>query len=163
MKKKLYLLILIIAIFISGCSGDRSGYIKYSYEFLGAFDTVVQFIGYAKTRDEFEKMAEIVEKRFLELHKLYDIYNDYEGINNVKTINDNAGIKPVEVSREIIDLILFSKEWYNKTNKKCNIAMGAVLSIWHDYREEGINDPENAKVPPLDILRRHTNIPIRKR
>ncbi|HHW23699.1 MAG TPA: FAD:protein FMN transferase [Clostridiaceae bacterium] len=160
MKKKLYLLILIIAIFISGCSGDRSGYIKYSYEFLGAFDTVVQFIGYAKTRDEFEKMAEIVEKRFLELHKLYDIYNDYEGINNVKTINDNAGIKPVEVSREIIDLILFSKEWYNKTNKKCNIAMGAVLSIWHDYREEGINDPENAKVPPLDMLQeayKHTD------
>ena len=137
MKKKLYLLILIIAIFISGCSGDRSGYIKYSYEFLGAFDTVVQFIGYAKTQDEFEKMAEIVEKRFLELHKLYDIYNDYEGINNVKTINDNAGIKPVEVSREIIDLILFQRNGIIKQIKN-------VILLWELSCRSGMTTARKA-------------------
>jgi thiamine biosynthesis lipoprotein len=161
MKKTLSLLILIFVIFVSGCSGNQPGYTKYSYEFLGVFDTVVQFIGYAKNQDEFKAISEIVESRFIELNRLYDIYNDYEGISNIKTINDNAGIKPVEVSREIIDLILFSKQWYNKTNKKCNIALGAVLSIWHDYREEGTNNPEKAKIPPLDMLQeanKHTDI-----
>ena len=36
------------------------------------------------------------------------IYHDYEGINNIKTINDNAGVAPVEVSQEIIDLLLLN-------------------------------------------------------
>lgn len=161
MRKTLFLTIIIFAIFVSGCSATQPEYTKYSFEFLGAFDTVIQIIGYAKTRDEFETMVDIAEKRFLELHRLFDIYNDYYGISNIKTINDNAGIRPVEVSREIIDLILFSKQWYYKTNRKCNIALGAVLSIWHDYREKGLDNPENAKIPPPDILREaneHTEI-----
>jgi thiamine biosynthesis lipoprotein len=152
--KKLLLIIISLLISISACSNEsNSGYTKYSYEFLGTFDTVIQIMGYAKNADEFEIMAEICQERFVELNKLYDIYNDYDGINNVKSINDNAGIKPVEVQQEIIDLILFSKEWYNKTNRKCNIAMGSVLSIWHDYREKGINNPEEAEIPPLEILK----------
>ena len=98
---------------------------------------------------------------FLEFNKLYDIYKDYDGINNIKTINDNAGIKPVEVQQEIIDLLLFSKEWYNRTNGKCNIALGSVLSIWHDYRNASINNPEKAEIPPPDMLKeamRYTDI-----
>lgn len=152
-KAKQLLLIFIFSLLISSCSNKNNmGYTKYSYEFLGAFDTVIQFMGYAKSPDEFEIMAEIGQERFMELHKLYDIYNDYDGINNVKSINDNAGIKPVKVQQEIIDLILFSKEWFNKTNGKCNIALGSVLSIWHDYRDAGIDNPEEAEIPPLDKL-----------
>ncbi len=148
-----FIMILIFSLLIGACSvKNQSVYTKYSYEFLGTFDTVIQLMGYAKDADEFEIMAEIGQERFIELNKLYDIYNDYDGINNVKSINDNAGIKPVEVQQEIIDLILFSEEWYKKTNGKCNIALGSVLSIWHDYREEGIENPEEAKVPPLDKL-----------
>ncbi|NLE26067.1 MAG: FAD:protein FMN transferase [Clostridiaceae bacterium] len=152
-KLKHLLLIFIISLLISSCSDkNNSGYTKYSYEFLGAFDTVIQFMGYAKSPDEFEAMVEIGQARFMELNKLYDIYNDYDGINNIKFINDNAGIKPVEVQQEIIDLIQFSKEWYNKTNGKCNIALGSVLSIWHDYRDAGIEDPQEANIPPLETL-----------
>lgn len=42
-----------------------------------------------------------------------------------------------------------------------NIAMGSVLSIWHKYREAGINDEENAALPPTDQLKeaaKHTDI-----
>jgi len=152
--KVLFIITIIISLFFSSCSVKiNSGYTKYSYEFLGTFDTIVQIMGYARSSDEFETMAEICQKRFEELDKLFDIYNDYDGINNIKTINDNAGIKPVEVQQEIIDLLIFAKDWYNKTNGKCNVALGSVLSIWHDYRERGINDPETAEVPPLDLLK----------
>ena len=34
-------------------------------------------------------------------NQLYDIYNDYDGVTNVKTINDNAGSAPVEVDDRI--------------------------------------------------------------
>jgi thiamine biosynthesis lipoprotein len=99
--------------------------------------------------------------RFLELHKLYDIYNDYNGINNIKTINDNAGIKPVKVDQKIIDLLKFAKNAYDLTSGQMNVAFGAVTSVWHDYREDGTNDPDNAKLPPMELLKEkntHTDI-----
>jgi thiamine biosynthesis lipoprotein len=70
----------------------------------------------------------------------------------MKTINENAGVQPVKVSREITDLILFSKDWYARTGERTNIAMGAVLRIWHDYRQAGMYDPERAEVPPMEAL-----------
>ena len=87
-----------------------------------------------------------------ELHKLYDIYNNYEGINNIKTINDNAGIKPVKVDKQIIDLVNFSKDCYNNMSSKTNIAMGFVLRVWHDYRKEAERSPADAKIPPIEKL-----------
>ena len=150
---KAFIWFVLLAAMLSGCSGDSmAGYTRYSYEFLGSFDTVIRFVGYAKSQREFETMAKSGETRFMELHRLFDIYNDYEGINNIKTINDNAGIKPVEVSREIIDLIQFSKEWYNKTGGTVNIALGQVLNIWHEYRERGLDDPDGARLPPMEEL-----------
>ena len=144
--------LVILAAMLQGCSNPMAGYTKYSYEFLGSFDTVVQFIGYAKNQSEFEGMAKSGETRFMELHRLFDIYNDYDGINNIKTINDNAGVEPVRVSQEIIDLIEFSKAWHDRTGGTVNIAMGPVLSIWHEYREHGLNNPDDASLPPMERL-----------
>lgn len=155
MKKRLWALCLaaVMALMIPGCAGQQnSAYGKYSYEFIGAFDTAIQFLGYSTSQEEFENMARMGQNRFMELHQLYDIYNDYEGINNIKTINDNAGIKPVEVQQEIIDLILFSKEWYTKTNGACNIALGPMLYIWHTYREAASANPDSAQIPSLPEL-----------
>ncbi len=149
-----FCLVAVLTLMAPGCTGQqKSEYSKYSYEFIGAFDTVIQFLGYSKSQEEFEKIAQMGQSRFFELNQLYDIYNDYEGINNVKTINDNAGIKPVVVQQEIIDLIQFSKDWYTKTNGECNIALGPMLKIWHDYRDAGIDNPENAQIPPLEELK----------
>jgi thiamine biosynthesis lipoprotein len=125
------------------------------------FDTVTRIVGYSKSKEEFTEYAQIIYDNLKEYHQLYDIYNDYEGINNIKTINDNAGIKPVKVDKRIIDLIKFSKDMYEKTNGKTNIAFGAVLRIWHEYRTIGIEDPANAALPPEEELRiasEHTNI-----
>jgi thiamine biosynthesis lipoprotein len=144
-------LIIIVSLF-TGCQKEPE-YSKYSDSFFDAFDTITIVVGYTKTEEEFKSYFEKIKERYLKLHKLYDIYNDYEGINNIKTINDNAGIKPVIVDKEIIDLILFSKEWHKRTGGVKNIALGPVLRIWHDYREEGKNDPENAKLPPMDKLK----------
>jgi FAD:protein FMN transferase len=149
----------VITIFsFSGCQKNPgSQYTKYSDTFFDAFDTITRVVAYTKTEEEFRKYFVQIENRFKELHKLYDIYNNYEGINNIKTINDNAGIKPVKVSKDIIDLIQFAKDWDSKTGYKTNIAMGAVLRIWHDYREAGKSDPDNAKLPPMEKLKEAVN------
>ena len=136
-------------------------YQKHTDSFFDTFDTVVTVVAYTRNKAEFDSYFEKIHARMQELHRMYDIYNSYPGLNNVKTINDMAGKAPVKVSKEIIDLILFSKDWYQKTGGVTNIAMGSVLRIWHDYREAGQADPENAKVPPMDDLKRaaqHTDI-----
>ncbi len=144
--------IILVASLLSGCQMGQKEYVRYDDNFFGTFDTIVQIIGYTKTEDEFDSYVEKINSRFQELHKLYDIYSNYEGINNVKTINDNAGIEPVKVDKQVIDLIKFSKDWYNRTGGKINIAMGAVLKIWHEYREEAERDPANAKIPSMEEL-----------
>lgn len=151
MKTKNLILLLICCLVIS-LTGCNEQYSRYTYEFIGAFDTTIQFLGYAKSQKDFEAMAEYGQQRFMELHKFFDIYNTYEGLNNLKTINDNAGIKPVHVEQEIIDLILLTKKWYSQTNGKCNIALGPMLNIWHEYRNEGKINPEKATLPPITEL-----------
>ena len=148
------IIVLILATsLVTGCQTNKTKeYNKYSDSFFDTFDTLVQVVGYTETEEEFNSYVEKIEARFQYLHKLYDIYNNYEGINNVKTINDNAGVKPVKVEKEIIDLIIFAKEWHGRTNGQTNIAMGPVLKIWHEYRQEGEYNPENAELPPMDKL-----------
>ena len=50
-------------------------------------------IGFEKSEADFQKCYESSHAQLLKEHKLYDIYNSYEGINNLKTVNDNAGIE----------------------------------------------------------------------
>jgi thiamine biosynthesis lipoprotein len=158
MKKLVLLLVTALLLLNTGCAfgtGSRkTNYRKYSYEFTGTFDTMIQFIGYAENKKQFEELVKKGQARLEELHKLFDIYNNYDGINNIKTINDNSGIKPVEVEQEIIDIIQFSKKWHDKTGGAVNIALGSVLSIWHNYRKQAIINPESARLPDLNLLKK---------
>ncbi len=154
-------LVLVLTVLLPGCKKVENEYVRYTDSFFDVFNTLTQVIGYTKSEEEFYLHFEKIHARLQELHKLYDIYNSYEGINNIKTINDNAGIKPVKVDRELVDLILFAKDWYYLTEGRTNIALGPVLKIWHDYRAEAIYEPQNAKLPPMEILRAaasHTDI-----
>lgn len=143
----------IIAVTFMGCKGSESKKTRYEAEFMGLFDTLTKIVGYSDSKEEFTKYSQLIHDSLQEYNNDYDIYNDYPGINNIKTINDNAGIKPVKVDKKIIDLLLLAKEEYKNTDGKLNVAMGAVLTIWHQYREAGIKDEENAELPPMDKLK----------
>ena len=111
--------------------------------------------------EEFSANAEAVASLLQEYHKLFDIYYEYDGINNLKTINKNAGKAPVKVDEKLIDFLLYCKEIYNLTDGKTNIAMGSVLKLWHNERENGLDFPEEAKLPDTEALREaalHTDI-----
>lgn len=160
MKRVLSMILLLVMICnVTGCANSRE--IRYEASFLELFDTVTKIVGYAKNEEEFTEYTQLVYDELKVYHELYDIYHDYDGINNIKTINDNAGIKPVRVDQKIIDLIKFSKEIYELTDGKTNIALGSVLTMWHEYRESGTQDPENASLPPMEELKKraeHTKI-----
>ena len=92
------------------------------------------------TREEFDSYLIRAEQKLGYLHKLFDIYYEYSGVDNIKTINKNAGKKSVKVDRELVDFLLYCKELYTKTNGKTNIMLGSVLKIWHDVREDALDD-----------------------
>ena len=108
---------------------------KYEASFFDVFDTQTQIIGYASSKEQFSEQMSLIKDKFQYYNDLYDIYHDYEGMNNIKTINDNAGIQPVKVDEKIIELLKLGITMDEKTDGNMNIAMGSVLSIWHDYRE----------------------------
>ena len=143
------------------CLGAGTGEQRYQAQFLQLFDTVTQIVGYGRTQEEFTLQAQMVQDKLQEYDQLYDIYNDVPGINNLKTINDQAGVAPVKVDKPIMDLLILSREMYEQTGGKMNVAFGSVLSIWHDYRTAGAEDPQNAALPPMELLKEaslHTDI-----
>lgn len=129
-----------------------------SYEY---FDTACTVIGYEETQQEFDAVYEKVEMLLRDYNELYDIYKGYEGVNNIYTVNSKAGKEPVKVDSKIIDLLDYAIDLYEKTDGAVNIAMGSVLSIWHDYRTLYKGNAQNAQLPPMDRLQEasgHTDI-----
>ncbi len=143
LQRGVSLLLAAVLAFGTGCSklpGGGSpadtGYTRYSTQFYDTFDTIIQVIGYAETQEEFEDYAGTIHQRFQELSQLYDRFYEYSGVNNIRTINLNAGVAPVEVEPELLEMLSFAKEWCQKTQGRVNIAMGPVLEIWHQYRDQ---------------------------
>ncbi len=159
MKRLTALFLCLALLCASGCMPGVQR--RYRAQFLTLFDTVTTITGYAQSEAQFTELAEKLRVKLEEYHQLYDIYHDYEGVNNIKTINDNAGAAPVRVDSRIIELLKLMIERNSQTGGAVNVAMGAVLSIWHDYREAGLLDPENAQLPPMALLQEaaaHTDI-----
>ena len=161
--KRLLSVLILVAVMLSGCTAGQLTQEKkqYTATFLTLFDTVTTVVGKADRKDDFEIKAQAVHDELLEYHQLFDIYNDYERINNLKTINDAAGVAPVVVDERIIRLLTDCKHYYELTGGKVNVAMGSVLKLWHDARNEGINDPKNARLPDMEALKNaalHTDL-----
>lgn len=161
-KYRLTLALLAVVCGLSGCSGQKEEKLtKYDTQFFELFDTVTSVTGYAKDEETFQSYVDVFYDELKEYHQLYDIYNDYEGVNNIKTINDHAGVEPVEVDDRIIQMLEEAVDMYKLTDGKMNVAMGSVLSIWHEYREAGIANPEQAELPPqkeLEEAAKHMDI-----
>jgi len=151
---KRILCLLLACLLLGGCAsaGIKTERKIYEATFLTLFDTVTVIKGAADSKEAFSDISHSIHDQLLEYHQLFDIYNEYEGISNLKTINDMAGQAPVEVDRRIIDLLLDCKEYYVLSGGMVNVAMGSVLKLWHNARNEGINDPLNAKLPDMEQL-----------
>lgn len=152
-------LVLAGLLLLSGCSSTqqtKTDLTKYDTTMMDVgFDTFVSLIGYTDTQEHFQEYASLAKETFVHYNALFDRYNNYEGIANIKTINDQAGITPVTVDQEIIDVLLKTKEYYERSAGQYDVTMGAVLEIWHTYREEAeaLNaQGKDGNVPSLEEL-----------
>ncbi len=135
MKKHIALLVaLALSIsLLSGCTGAKSRYTAYDY----SFDTDVTLIAYCGSQASFDQLRETIFGTMKRLHKAFDIYHEYEGMSNLYTLNQHPG-EPVVLEPEALELLAYGKEVYALTEGRVNVAMGAVLRLWHDARETGV-------------------------
>ena len=151
----------LLCLLFGGCVPQQAQPKHYTATFLTLFDTVTTIVGPAASEEEFQLTAQKIHDDLERYHQLFDIYKDYEGVVNLKAVNDSAGITPVEVDPEILQLLTDCKTYYELTEGKVNVMLGSVLSLWHEARNDGIRDPINARLPDLEALaaaREHTDM-----
>ena len=134
---------------LSGCG---TGMQRYEATYWDVFDTVTTVTGYAAGQAEFDAAAREIHDALLEYHRLYNIYESYDGLRNLKTVNDQAGIGPVPVDTRILSLLQFAQTAWTETGGRVNAAMGSVLALWHDAREQALEDPDRAALPDRSAL-----------
>ncbi len=153
MSMKRFVAAVWLALALTGC-GQAEQRREFDVQYFDYFDTFTSFTAYAEDEEQFQKYARLFQSELEAYHQMFDIYHSYDGLNNLKTINDNAGITPVQADQEILDLLEISLEEYERTGGMVNVAMGSVLSVWHEYREHGLSDPDRAQVPDMGVLQK---------
>ena len=139
MKK--WIAMVLCALLLTGCVPRAA---QQSVTWLDLFDTVTTVTGFADGADAFGEKTQVLYEKLLHYHRLFDIYKTYDGLNNLKTVNDAAGRSPVAVDEAIIALLKDCVKFYELTDGRVNVAMGSVLSLWHEARETGILPSEQA-------------------
>lgn len=122
---------------LTGCDTRQ----KYQTTYFDLFDSVIRVTAYCESEEEWEQQSQVLHDDLLYYHKLFDIYNSYDGMTNLADINAQAGGAAVPVDDALFQLLTMGKEMYGLTGGRCNIAAGSVLALWHDARE--------AEVPAL--------------
>ncbi len=160
MKKIMSLLLVCFLVILSGCQ-KKVTYEYMTKRFIGPFDTITTYITYAKSEEDFQKQCDLIEEKLEYYNNLFDKYNLYEGLNNIKTINDQAGKEAVEVDEELINLLELCIQRNKEISSKVNIAFGSVIEIWHKYRENAESQNGVGEVPSLKELQeasKYTNL-----
>lgn len=141
--KRMLSLLLVVVMMMPAFAAQSETYQKNQHYFFGTFDTVITLIGYTKNRQEFQTYAQLAEAEMRRYHEIFDLYHPYQGVQNLYTVNQLAGTEAVSAEPELIDLLLLIRQWHEQYSDATNPAMGAVLKLWHDAREEGVSIPDS--------------------
>ena len=141
----------IIAFSLGGCNQFRNpnsnycilssdgSYYSCSDSTISYFDTPIYLTLYYTPNDDYnvKEIFTYFEDTLAYYHKYFDKYNEYEGVNNLYTINHTDG--PVTVDDVLFDAIQYALDHEDVIESGdtplFNIALDPVLEIWHNARE----------------------------
>ena len=138
---------------LGGCASreesENSSLQRFERTWIDFFDTVSTMIIYASDSNEAEQYFSLAEDRLIYYHQLYDIYNNYPDVVNLKTINDSAGGEPIEVPEAIITLMEQSLSINEISQGADNMALGPVIKLW---QQASIQPAASRQPPSLQAL-----------
>ena len=139
---------------LSSCQTVR----RYVKTIDGPFDTVTQLVIYTTSSSAAGAFFSYFSDELTVWNQLADIYYEYDGTPNLKTLNLAAGTGPVSLDPRLLDLLEYGLAAKEKTGGVVDLLLGPVLAVWHDYRSAGIADPENAALPTAEELARANEV-----
>lgn len=97
------------------------------------FDTPVTFRT-TSSEEDFNEYLGILKDTFIECNKLFDPYNDYDGVTSLKAVNEQAAEHPVEVDEKVIEVYQDALA-AQKINPKFDVAQGKLIEVWKEARD----------------------------
>ena len=159
-RKKIICIALLLSLLLLALTGCAPKQKKFQTTYFEWFDTFCTLTAYASNQAEFDRYATLCASYLENYHKLLDIYHEYDGMQNLKTVNDRAG-EAVTVDAQLGAFLQFGKEIDALTDHAVNIGMGSVLALWHTAREDATKNPDAAQLPDADALSeamKHTDL-----
>ena len=103
--------------------------------------TVVSITVYADTE---QQAATAIENTFTELERLGKLFNFYSDHSEVSMINRSAGIQPVKVSKDTLEIIKKALYVSKSTDGAFDITIGPIVKLW-DFEKQILPDEEAIK------------------
>ena len=159
MKKAfLVIVLLMLSAVLFACGLTQNGnddekiYTWYDRNFFDVFDSIINVRMYLEEGTNVEPIFNEINDILWETHRVSTKYDLYDGIINIKYINENPGVFHT-VHPMIIDMIDISMEVYNNplTQEMFNISLGSVLEVWSEYRNRCLSE-NICEIPSIETL-----------
>jgi len=126
--KKIIALLLIPALLLPSFMGCQAGQGQLSRtDYL--LDTVVTLTLYGAREAD-------LDAAFAEIRRLNDLLDAYFPASDLGRLQAAAGKEPVSLSPEVMELLLFAREMYDRTGGYLDVTVGPLIDLW-DIRHGG--------------------------
>ena len=92
-----------------------------------------------------------LDAAFKEIRRLSDLLDAYDPFSDLGWLQAAAGLKPVAVSPETMELLLFAKEMYERTGGYLDATVGPLIDLW-DIRNGGHYPTKDELTVALGLL-----------
>lgn len=135
----------------SGKKTEITDPVKKSYYI---FDTVVQVKVYDSriTDRHFDEIEQLLKTIDAEMSRTNDM-------SELHKINDNAGIKPVQVSEQTFYVIQKAYEYSKLTEGRFNLAIGPLVTLWNIGNEDA-HVPDQSEIDKLIPLSQYNQVEL---
>ncbi len=149
MRKLLILVsfLMMISLLMACDTNDRNGdgsepnYAWFDRNFFDVFDSIINVRVYFEEGSNPLPIFETIDTILWDVHRVSTKYDLYDGVINIKYLNENPGVYHT-VDPMIIEMIELSMEIYENplTQQMFNISLGSVLAVWSEYRNRCLNE-----------------------
>lgn len=136
MKKVTFLsLLIIIIVALSGCNNSPKEHTKQTF----AYGTIINLKMYGENGEK------AITDSINIINKIQDQMSVTIGSSEVNAINNNAGIKPTLVSKDVLDVIAIANKYSSLSDGAFDITVQPLVGLWNIGTEK-------AKVPSKDEI-----------
>lgn len=113
---------------LSCCQREK----KFSDTYFNLFDSFATVTVYDISQERYTEYNKIFRDTAEHLHKLFDAYNEYEGMVNICTLNLHAGENAIEISDELYIFLEYALRVSEASLGYTSLTVGALTSVWKE-------------------------------